>query len=152
MIKRMLHANVVVRDLERSLRFYRDVLRVRVLSEIGGDAEDPALGTAMGFGVPATYRGYLLGLGKGREATMIDLLQWMRPAAQGEPYDSVSHVGIARIALEVDDVDKHYEDLRGQGVEFLSPPTDFHIPPVGDMRACCLKDPDGTILELIQLK
>ena len=152
MIKRMLHANVVVRDLERSLRFYRDVLRARVLSEIGGDAEDPALGTAMGFGAPATYRGYLLGLGKGREATMIDLLQWMRPAAHGDPYDSVNHVGIARTALEVDDVDKHYEELRGQGVEFLSPPTDLHIPPVGDMRVCCLKDPDGTILELIQLK
>ncbi|MDO8674037.1 MAG: VOC family protein [Dehalococcoidia bacterium] len=152
MIKRMIHANIVVSDLERSLRFYRDILGAKVLFELDAETPDPALGTALGFTGAASYHGYLLGIGKGREATLIDLIQWLRPPGEGAPYDRMNHLGIARLALEVDDVDRAYDDLKAKGAKFISAPVDLHLPTVGGTRIAALKDPDGIILELVQIK
>ncbi|MEE8173850.1 MAG: VOC family protein [Dehalococcoidia bacterium] len=154
MIARIVHVNVVCTDIERSLRFYRDILGAKVVSALGG-GESAELAEAMGFEGVARYRAYLLSFGEGSKtspATLIDLLQWTKPPGKGKPYDAMNNVGIARICFAVDDIDKTYEDLKAKGVEFVAPPRDVELRPGAVRpllhRACFFRDPDGVMLEL----
>ena len=150
MITRVVHVNVVCSDIERSLKFYQDVLGAKVVAKIAGE-ESSEVGEAMGFNEPAKARTYMLSFGQGSKAspaTLIDLLQWVKPSGKGKPYRGLNHVGICRIALAVDNVDKAYADLKAKGVEFISSPQDVDLAPAMQYRVCCFLDPDGVILEL----
>ena len=57
-----------------------------------------------------------------------------------DPYRVMANFG-------VDDIDQEYQRLRDQGVEFIRPPEQEHW---GGWVAT-LKDPDGNILQLLQL-
>ena len=154
MITGMLHVNIVCTDIERSLKFYRDILGAKVVvPDLQGD-ESPVPGKIFGFKGAATFRGCLLAFGgsKSSPATFIDLLQWIKPPAKGKPYASVLHVGIPRICLGVDDIDKTYEDLKAKGVQFISPPQYIDLS-AGSSRSllhgeCAFRDPDGVVLQL----
>ena len=80
---------------------------------------------------------------------MVDLLQFIDPPSQGEAYAVLNNVGVGRIAFTVDDIDKAYEELNAKNVEFLSAIVRKDL---GDSKigVVCFKDPDGTVLELIQ--
>ena len=69
----------------------------------------------------------------------------MDPPTKGRPAPDLAHAGAVRIALWTIGIDAEYERLLDQGVEFLSEPVSMG----GGARFCCFKDPDGTILELI---
>jgi len=158
MITRMIHVNIVCTDLERSLRFYRDTLggHEGPLGRVGHPvgtrkAESLGSGIAMGFGGPSQWGAYYIGFGDpNREQTVIDLLQWTKPASTGKPYDRLNHVGIARIALGVDNLDKTYAELKAKGVEFISLPqyVDLERPGQAPVKVVAFKDPDGVFLEL----
>ena len=57
--------------------------------------------------------------------------------------------GMPRLALRTKDLPAMYEDLRAKGVEFLSEPQEINL--AGGERVVCLKDPDGTIIELLEI-
>jgi hypothetical protein len=78
--------------------------------------------------------------------TRIDLIEWINPATKGSPAPDLAHAGAVRIALWTIGIDEEYERLKNAGVEFLS---DVVGMGGGAARFCCFKDPDGTILELI---
>lgn len=152
-VKQIIHANIVVRDIERSVRFYTEYLGARVVRDWPGESPHSAI--ALGFeGVPvARWHAYMLRFGEGDDLTFpqIDLLQWIDPPSEGEPYDRLNHVGIARIALEVEDIQGLYEELIAKGVEFISPPVSMNPATERGRRTkiCCLKDPDGVVIELV---
>jgi len=168
MINRIIHMNIVCSDLDKSLKFYRDVLGGHVVGERGiGERKGPGISrsaeTAVGMGFTGTktaeYRACLIRFGRGKLDTVIDLLQWIAPPSTGKPYDTMNNVGIVRIALEVEDIEKAYNDLKAKGVEFLSPPQRtelFQSPAEGvtvkptPIKFAMFKDPDGTALELVQ--
>jgi catechol 2,3-dioxygenase-like lactoylglutathione lyase family enzyme len=60
------------------------------------------------------------------------------------------HLGLARIALRTDDLDSDVTFLKSQGVEFLSEPASVQLDGQAKTRFVCFKDPDGTILELVE--
>ena len=78
-------------------------------------------------------------------STRLDLIEWVDPPTKGSPTPDLAHAGAARIALWTIGIDEEYERLKAAGVEFLSEPVGMG----GGARFCCFKDPDGTILELI---
>jgi catechol 2,3-dioxygenase-like lactoylglutathione lyase family enzyme len=182
-ITRIIHANVVCTDLHRSLRFYRDLLGGRVVgsrrnsSEKRTDAErgrvrerrtteSEVVGQALGFGETAEWYGCFIYFGEDERGTVIDLLQWIRPASTGKPYDKLNNVGIPRIALAVDDIDQTYSYLKAEGVEFITPPQliqllgpgvlpiegtgERPVDNVNNLKIAVCKDPDGTAIELVQ--
>jgi len=62
-----------------------------------------------------------------------------------------AHVGITRIAFEVDDTDAIYEKLRTRGdVDILGKPATVTSPTTGSLRILTFKDPHGIILEVIE--
>ncbi|HIC26783.1 MAG TPA: hypothetical protein EYO81_00815 [Gammaproteobacteria bacterium] len=81
---------------------------------------------------------------------MIDLLEWQDPTDKRPPYPNLYHLGIARVALSTNDLDSDVAFLKSEGVEFLSNPATVKIENQPETRFVCFKDPDGTILELVE--
>jgi len=105
--------------------------------------------TAAALGMPAYHvRGSLMQLRRGGPA--LNLLKWEDPYDNSAPYAQLNHIGIARIALKSTDLDADITRLKAEGVEFFSEPV---IPdgPLSFLRIVCLKDPDGTVIELVEL-
>jgi glyoxylase I family protein len=145
MFTRLFHVNICVRDMERSIRFYQQ-LGFNKVNDF--TVEDPTVGD--GLGVKANkLRGVFMRLGDDPNAPVLDLVQFIDPPTQGQPYPSLNNVGICRIAFAVDDVDKTYTDLKKMEVEFVSPLQTIEMPNGAKTSFVCFKDPDGTVLELI---
>lgn len=147
MIEGIFHVNVNVTDFERSLEFYR-MLGFRIALDLGetrgGELAEPLrLANARG-------RAALLILGDDPRATRIDLIEWKEPRTEGVPYPRLNHAGICRIALRTRNLDQAYADLRAKGVGFLSEPRLLPYPG-GTAKFVCFTDPDGTVLELIEV-
>ena len=158
MIKRIIHFNVVCSDIEKSLEFYVDLLGGHLLGNkekaaiIKRKTESEGVGIALGLGDTAEYKGWVIRFGYDKSATLLDLLQWTKPPSTGKPYDKINNVGITRISLEVDDVDKVYNYLKSKGVKFISPPQVADLTPENPgkdlIKIATAKDPDGIFVQL----
>jgi catechol 2,3-dioxygenase-like lactoylglutathione lyase family enzyme len=115
---------LVVRDLSRSVPFYRDVLGATVYREYGGTS------------CVLRFLGTWLLLVTGGEPTADKpTVTFATPA---DP-DRVSH----EMTIRVSDCQGVYETLRERGAEFLTPPVEYEW----EIRAF-LRDPDGHLLEI----
>ena len=154
MINRIVHLNVVVSDIEKSRKFYCDLLGGHIVGGRMWKTESKGVGIGLGLGETTEWKAYLIRFGYDKQATVIDLLQWIKPASTDKPYAKLNNVGIARMALAVDDVDKTYNELKAKGVEFISPPQDVDLAPEmpgrGLIRIVTCKDPDGTAIEFVE--
>lgn len=145
MLQKLFHVNVCVRDMERSIRFYEG-LGFNKVSDFTLD--DPSVGDALGLKAKK-LRGVFMRLGSDSNSPVLDLVQFLDPPTQGQPYPTLNNVGICRIAFTVDDIDKTYEELKAKNVEFVAPLKKIDGPGGAKIGVVCFKDPDGTILELI---
>ena len=142
-IKSIFHINVNCRNLDRSRAFYENLGFEGVLDlPEGGKPE-----MLRGLGLPPSARGRAVIMmldPKVPRSTRLDLIEWTEPPTGGEALPDLTHVGAARIALWTKGIEAEYQRLRAEGVEFLSEPVDMN-----GSWFCCFKDPDGTVLELI---
>ena len=145
MLQRLFHVNICVRDMERSVRFYQDLGFTKVNDFM---LDDPSVGDALGVKAKK-LRGVFMRLGSDPNAPVLDLVQFIEPPTQGQPYSTLNNVGICRIAFTVDDIDRTYEELKAKRVEFVAPLKKLTRPGGAQMGVVCFKDPDGTVLELI---
>lgn len=142
----MLHVNVNCSDFARSKAFY-EALGYRALMDVA----------PVGEGLVARAVGLERYLVKGallvhEDGSSIDLLEWQAPRDARPPYDALNHLGLGRIALVTRNLDADVERLRRSGVEFLSErPGEVRDAVGGTTRFICFKDPDGTVLELVEL-
>lgn len=142
------HVNVNCSDYERSRAFY-ERLGFRVVFEVP-ETNTPEVAAAVGM-PPYRVRGALLALaGATGPATLIDLLEWRHPRDESPPYPHLYHLGLARIALTTSDLDADVAELAKAGVEMLSAPARLPGPAGSATRFVCFRDPDGTMLELVQ--
>lgn len=90
------------------------------------------------------------------DGRQIDVVRIARPGLQlniskfpgSVPLDrSTENQGWRHLAFEVEDVDRTYQQLRSQGVQFITEP--FTYDPPG-YRVVFFRDPEGNILELYQ--
>jgi catechol 2,3-dioxygenase-like lactoylglutathione lyase family enzyme len=147
MLSRFHHASITVSDMKRSLSFYTNVLglELRKMSEnkiqirkLGGEGfEDALIAIAV--------------LRAGEEN--IELIHYSYPS--GKPNDRRScDVGNMHVAFLVPDIYKVYDELRKKGVEFNSPPQEIKEGPLREWTTIWtyFYDPDGVVLELVQVK
>ncbi len=147
LIDRINGLSVNCTNLERSLEFYKAIgfKEIADISESGGG------GLEKGMRLPSPRaRGRLLKLGDSAHAINVDLIEWLSPRTEGRAYPRLNHAGIARIALQTGNLQKTYEELKVKGIEFYSEPQVLQSP-AGSCLFACFEDPDGTVLELIQL-
>lgn len=145
MLEKLFHVNICVRDMERSIQFYQG-LGFKKVNDFTLD--DPSVGDALGLKAKK-LRGVFMRLGDDASAPVLDLVQFIDPPTQGQPYPTLNNVGICRIAFTVDDIDKTYEELKAKKVEFVAPLKKINGPNNSQIGVVCFKDPDGAILELM---
>lgn len=143
----MLHFNVNCSDYERSRAFYA-VLGFEEVWRVP-ERNTPEVAAAVGM-PPYRVRGGLLALRGAVTPVTIDLLQWLEPHDASPPYPHLYHYGIARVALACSDLDADMQKLGAAGAEFLSEPARMSAGPGTQLRFVCFKDPDGTVLELVE--
>jgi len=143
----LVHVNINCSDFDRSLRFY-ELLGFQKVIDVP-PKNTPEVAAAVGM-PPYTVKGALLILQNSKTPLMIDLLEWQEPTDNRPPYPNLYHLGIARIALSTNNLDSDIAFLKSEGVEFLSDPATVKIENQPETRFICFKDPDGTILELVE--
>jgi catechol 2,3-dioxygenase-like lactoylglutathione lyase family enzyme len=137
------HLGICVRSLEKSVPFYRDMLGFRTLTQVevrGADADK--LMRLPGVDQTTVF--------VERDGIRLALFEFRSPvpAAPGRVRE-MNELGMAAIMLRVDDLDATIAKLRDAGVRVLDDTyTDY---PEFGSRLVFLTDPDGTLIELIQM-
>ena len=121
------HVAITVRDMERSVGFYRDLLGFDVLGQL-----------LLNEG---TFKIVYLRSG-GACVELFEFRDHDAETAVGVP-DTVG--GFKHVALQTDDVDAVAARLRAAGTVFTVEPTDAP----GGVRLAFFRDPDGNLLELV---
>jgi len=147
-IKNVSHIAVGVRDMDRSLAFYRDVLGLHVsldaIEELPSIAGSP----------PIRRRGVYLRWREGADESFIVLDQQLAQAPFGEP-PKTFQVGTHHWGLWVDDVEGMVARAEAAGVPILVRPANgdtlaYGEPAGGTVRTAFLRDPDGNVVQLDQ--
>jgi len=139
-IKSIDHVGISTPDIARSIRFYRDLLGMKLLEQdqIENQAEYDRI-----FGLKnVKAKAAVLRLG----SMELELFEFQRPPEQhSDPAPPVTRPGIYHLCFAVIDIRKEYDRLKAAGVSFISAPQDF-----GTALAVYGRDPDGNIVELVQ--
>jgi catechol 2,3-dioxygenase-like lactoylglutathione lyase family enzyme len=150
MIRGIHHTAISTSDLQRSVRFYRDLLGFQeVFSsswEIGSEVADRIVGLK-----DSAAQLVMLRLGN----VCLELFQYASPRPKpGESTRPVCDHGITHICLDVTDIEAEYERLKAAGMRFHCPPQDVGggIRDAGGIRATYGRDPDGNVVELLEVK
>ena len=61
-----------------------------------------------------------------------------------------NHLGIIRLAFEVDDIEAAYHKLRKAWHRVAGPPEEWDMGEFGTRKVVIFEDPDGIMLELIE--
>ncbi len=144
----LVHVNVNCSDFERSRAFY-EMLGFEVLMEVP-ETNTPEVAAAVGL-EPYRLRAALMRLKDARSPFVIDLIEWKHPSDSSPPYARLNHLGIARIAMASSDLDADMARFKAEGVEFISEPATVAWEDGPDSRFVCFKDPDGSVLELVEM-
>ena len=139
-IKRVNHTGISVRDMERSLAFYRDLLGLELIFD--SDVDDvPPLSAVVGMD---NARGRVAWLRAGD--TMIELWQWDHPEGRPLPVDyRPADKGVTHYALETDDVDGLYQRIVDAGFHANTEPLDL-----GLHKTTYVRGPDDEIIEILE--
>jgi catechol 2,3-dioxygenase-like lactoylglutathione lyase family enzyme len=163
---RLIHVNIVCTDFDRSYDFYtkgiglKPVLRAadagatqsgtRRLGEWSSPQEREEAGykyDVLDFGGDGVYRAVFLYWGESPGMPYLDLLEWRE---RGQPVRRTAQdPGYARIAIEVDDLDAVAARLQDLGTTVVTEPRVTNVDGI-DYRVLLFRDPDGTLLELVQ--
>ena len=138
---RLTHIGVCVADLERSLRFYRDLLGFAYEHrlEVEGEPSDTLL-RLRGVKLEAVYLT--------RDGVRIELLRFASPPAPEPRARPMHEHGLTHLSFRVADLDATLAALRAAGERILEE-TVIRFPDFG-AAACLIVDPDGQLIELVQ--
>lgn len=146
------HINIVVSDLEKSVRFYTELLGFieSKRAHLEGDWIESIVGLK---GVVADVAFIVAPAGEPR----IELLCYKTPTGEAIPSNSFANtVGLRHIAFRVDDVYAAAEKLKNAGVKLLGEPVVVPETVVthdaGHKMLCYFHDPDGVLLEITEYK
>jgi len=142
---------IIVRDMERSLAFYRDVLGLNVWVQGEAGAELPAMHELLGM-PPCTTRWVIL-MSEDVDWGMVGLFEIRDPAPEDETHPAIDRVnrGEACLVFHTPDVDAVYEGAKALGLTVLCPPTLLEIAAHGIVsKEMTLRDPSGVLVNFIQ--
>jgi catechol 2,3-dioxygenase-like lactoylglutathione lyase family enzyme len=147
------HVATTVGDLDRSRHFYIDLLGLEEVSYVehhGGQVEVMCQTPGM---IIREYRTRPRGgpgpAGKEHGFTL-DLIEWVTPRGKHLP-PPMNQIPVGHFCFGVEDIYASYEQMKEAGVEFISPPVTWPKDE-GGWTAVSFHDPDGLLLELVQLE
>ena len=145
MITSYSHTGITVRDLDRSVAFYVDILGLGVgrrWERVGPEIEALTEVEDAHLKMASVTKGDF----------MLEIIQYVGGAGEGiDP--AANNAGIGHIAFTVDDVDAFSDELKQKGVRFYGAPST--LPPPGllesglPVRGVYFADPDGITIEIV---
>jgi catechol 2,3-dioxygenase-like lactoylglutathione lyase family enzyme len=145
------HVAIGVRNMEQSVKFYRDLLGL----EVRYDQMQPIGGMANLYANPqkGQRRAAHLTYGKGEGRGFLVLTE-MPGGTPGQAI-KLDEVGISHFSWWVDDIRGIHEKLKNAGVKVLVPPYETDAGGYGETSGrkfltCLFEDPDGIIVQLDQ--
>jgi catechol 2,3-dioxygenase-like lactoylglutathione lyase family enzyme len=139
---KLLHYSHCVSDIERSRRFYTEVLGFEPVFEI--DFDDAATAKVMGL-ASCKFKGIFMA----RDGMRIELIGFTEPAPDRTPRVRKSNdIGHSHLSFYVTSLDETLAELRAQGVP-IDAPTRQVLP--SGIECCVVRDPDGFPIEIVQV-
>lgn len=146
MISGVHHACITVSDMEKSLRFYRDILGMKEKMNLKFDA-DPVM-----MDLPGTKpKQHLVMLYAGN--TLVELIQYVEPVGQPDPRRTCDF-GASHICFQVVDIKQAYEEVVAKGVNTFHKPPEFIGASGGPLNGygyVYFRGPDNEIVEFMQM-
>lgn len=136
------HTALSTRDLDRLVRFYRDLFGFEVEFDFSWDESNEAFRKT--HALPATA-GRVVMLAHGGHR--LELFEYRVPAPRADIAGRANaDLGISHFCFQVRDIQKEVERLRAAGMRFQSEVVE-QTPTV---RNCYGRDPDGNLIEVIE--
>jgi catechol 2,3-dioxygenase-like lactoylglutathione lyase family enzyme len=142
---------IIVRDMERSLQFYREVLGLRVWREGRHGPDDVTLTHLLGA-PPCTLR-YAILQADDVEWGMVGLFELTDPAPADDTHPAIDRAnrGEACLVFHAPDVRKIHRAAVAMGISVFCPPTRVVLKEHGlESLEMMLRDPSGVLLNFIQ--
>jgi catechol 2,3-dioxygenase-like lactoylglutathione lyase family enzyme len=137
-VGQLTHIGLCVSELDRAVRFYRDVIGFREVGRL--EVTDARAGILLQMESVKLHAVYLE-----RDGVRLELLYYAWPGHVGRPDPRpMNLLGLTHLSFQVDDLAAAIEKLRSAGARVLE---DTRI---GSPPAIFVADPDGTRLELVQ--
>jgi catechol 2,3-dioxygenase-like lactoylglutathione lyase family enzyme len=133
------HVGICVSDLERSRRFYEDVLQFRYWWEL--DVPDEGATRLLQLSGPLGTKAVYLT----RDRFVLELIYFADTATRPTPPRVMDNPGLTHLSVAVADIPSTLERVTANGGEILAD-TDM-----GGM-AIMIRDPDGQLIELTSLR
>jgi len=150
MIRRIDHIGLVVSNIENSIRFYEEILEMKLKRRL----------TLVGEGIAKVKE--LNGPAKVDIAVLelnnnyIELLEFKSPKGSKIEHNRImpNQYGEPHIAFEVENIEKIYNSLKNNGINFTSIPRQMIAERKEEKCSICtfFRDPDGILLEILQRK
>jgi catechol 2,3-dioxygenase-like lactoylglutathione lyase family enzyme len=141
----LLHVDLVVRDIDRSLPFYVNHFGCSVVEDTVVTGPVPEFYTA---GRSSSMRLVFLKASSALFGVMIELMQFGPGVEAPPPVDAAAPTG--NLTFMVDDVARTLADLDGAGVRPASGVMDVALPKSGAARIAFVRDPDGHLIEILE--
>ena len=143
MIKNVRHFGVVVTDMERSLKFYRDLLGLDIERELHESGE--FLDNMLKLKNVKVHTIKMSALGG---TTLVELLKFDSHSKDSSQNSDISNIGASHLAFTVENIHDTYSKLKNAGIHFNAPPQSS---PDGYAKVTFCQDPDGTPIELVEV-
>ena len=138
------HTSFTVADIDRSVRFWTEMLGFKAasVSSREGSWQEEVTGVPGASLMVAHLYGY---------GHHIEFIQYLTGAAKGVP-PQPSLAGAAHICLEVDDVERTWNELLAAGASGQGKIAYVNTESASGCLAGYIRDPNGIIIELLELK
>jgi glyoxylase I family protein len=137
------HTGITVSDLDRSIRFYRDILGLPVSEPVHCSGEFFEKVT----GVPGAEIDVSFVRAPGH---VIELLCYRKPAGHVRSTLRACDPGFWHLALKVSDIERVVAAVGRAGFQPLSAVQRVGEGPLKGLKVVYVRDPDGVVLELLQ--
>jgi len=139
------HIGIVVTNMEKSLKFYRDLLGLSIVRNMdeSGEYLDNMLSIKN-----AHVNTVKLAANDKEDGVLVELLEFKSNPQTPKDNSDISRIGASHVAFTVNDLDKLYSEFVVAGINFNAPP---QFSPDGYAKVTFCRDPDGTPIELVQV-